>query len=535
MFNRKPQKRPRLEGGVTSGDVLGRWIRAQRGICMGDKSMDRRICTHLLMGKDPRYKGSLCVDTDMEKEYLEAYGNTIPTPSQNYSFFPWSISEQRTEVFRYFCDLDIKSNSEIDDDEILKITECIRDVVEEFYPGNLDPNQFDMVVCRPLQPVELHSKIVQNKMDDVEDEKDPSVIYKYGVHPIFVNIFVSAEQALALRAAIIFELERMKTSLVSILVNEWEDIVDECVYTTNGLRMLGSVKFRKCERCSRGCDYCDSRKLVDPPYYIWDFVSDKHPNKERDDEWVQYKNRLDTNIHATLKCTSIRYHGEKTDGYEMPSRYRCLPHGVDRVTKLQLPGQQRQVTLWKEDAEGIRYKRNKEIIAPSNKRYLIVSDILKEYVLFNHKDVFITRIMYIHSRDPCIIINVGGPGSQYCSNLRGEHRSNSIYFLINKRGICQRCYCKCNTTKGRVSGKKCQDYASDVHPVPPQDLASLFEIEQNESPSSLFKRFIRTRSLMMYDESKRSTTRTLMGILADKLEVEIREGRKKYGRNVFCK
>jgi len=54
--------------------------------------------------------------------------------------------------------------------------------------------------------------------------------------------------------------------------------------------------------------------------------------------------------------------------------------------------------------------------------------------------------------------------SKYCENLNRSHSSNHIWFLIDgkEKTICQKCFCKCETTEGRRYGF-CREFSGRKH------------------------------------------------------------------------
>jgi hypothetical protein len=74
--------------------------------------------------------------------------------------------------------------------------------------------------------------------------------------------------------------------------------------------------------------------------------------------------------------------------------------------------------------------------------------------------------------------------ARYCFNLGRQHRTNNVYFLLTRRGVCQRCYCRCDTAEGRKYGA-CKDFSSEAWPVPAEVLTAFFGEEQsNEGADS---------------------------------------------------
>lgn len=64
--------------------------------------------------------------------------------------------------------------------------------------------------------------------------------------------------------------------------------------------------------------------------------------------------------------------------------------------------------------------------------------------------------------------------SRWCGNLGRTHRTNNVYFVLTRKGIHQRCYCRCDTLDGRKYGL-CKDYSSETWPVTPEVLAVFFD------------------------------------------------------------
>ena len=71
--------------------------------------------------------------------------------------------------------------------------------------------------------------------------------------------------------------------------------------------------------------------------------------------------------------------------------------------------------------------------------------------------------------------------AKYCLNLGREHKSNNVYFYISKDGVSQRCFCTCNTEKGRTFGK-CKDFQSDPIPIPKELSKALFPAAKKKPP-----------------------------------------------------
>lgn len=78
--------------------------------------------------------------------------------------------------------------------------------------------------------------------------------------------------------------------------------------------------------------------------------------------------------------------------------------------------------------------------------------------------------------------------SRYCENLGREHSSNHVWFLVNKKSgsICQKCFCTCETTKGRKY-KMCKDFSGREHLLPKTIMYMLYPEKQLEDLQKLKK------------------------------------------------
>jgi hypothetical protein len=63
--------------------------------------------------------------------------------------------------------------------------------------------------------------------------------------------------------------------------------------------------------------------------------------------------------------------------------------------------------------------------------------------------------------------------SKYCENLKREHGSNHVWFIISGQTILQKCFCLCPTLRGRRDGF-CKDFCGRRHQLPPSIISGLY-------------------------------------------------------------
>ena len=154
--------------------------------------------THVLMDG-----GILQVPWEQLDEFYTEYIHAVRTGNRLY------VVEQKTEVFKFFVDLDYKGETVLSSEQIQELADIMSHVV--------GPSR--CVIARaPPRPV--------------------GDLIKSGVHFHWPDVFVTKKEALALRTRILLELPDDP---------EWAQRIDASVYGGSGLRMLWSHKKEKGE------------------------------------------------------------------------------------------------------------------------------------------------------------------------------------------------------------------------------------------------------------------------------------------------
>ena len=134
------------------------WLYANH--CFINRTDSRKI-THLLLDG-----GKVHVPKQLMPQFNAACAKDIDTNCHNF------ISENGTNIFKLFFDLDIHDTAPVEGDQLKRITDCIRGTVRDFAPEGCDLTH---VVCETT----CKEKTVNN------------IIYiKTGVHLIFPCVYV---------------------------------------------------------------------------------------------------------------------------------------------------------------------------------------------------------------------------------------------------------------------------------------------------------------------------------------------------------
>ena len=266
----------------------------------------------------------------------------------------------------------------------------------------------------------------------VAEPKPVDTLIKTGIHINWPDFVVNRSSALALRDHVINTLNLAYGS------RDWKDIVDISVYGNSsrntkgsGFRMPWSHKRGKHEACmGRGCEKCNNTGKETQSEYLPVFV---------------YK-------HGPL---SMLQKTEQKPSVEMLHMATLRTQGTDPVL---IEGAREENTF-----TNIQTKnefKNQEAV-------LLVEAFIRKHMegqatasvtkMFKHKNQFLVSTT-----------------SKYCENLRRAHSSNHIWFHISGDTIAQKCFCNCETMKGRFYGF-CKDFSGRRHQLPKKITDVLYE------------------------------------------------------------
>jgi hypothetical protein len=230
---------------------------------------------------------------------------------------------------------------------------------------------------------------------------------KYGAHIIWPTVFVTVEIALAFRDKLIPALREEFGD--ELFVNPWEDVIDACVYKANGLRMPWSVK-------GPG----DTR-----PYKPVMELTVEHGIQPIPDI---------TGVSALRKWVhdvSIRAHGKEVSP---------LQEGIVVAQASKRTG-------------GGGGGRNQSLEGFHHILPIVEAAIPPEYKPQSFTGLFRTpHTVMLRST------------SKYCRSVGREHTSSTVFFVIHRYGVTQKCFCQ---------KESCKDYESEVFDLN-QDVIDIF-------------------------------------------------------------
>lgn len=267
----------------------------------------------------------------------------------------------------------------------------------------------------------------------VSPPKKCGELVKTGVHLNWPGFVVDQQSAIALREHILVALSRAKKNL------DWNEIIDAAVYGNvarktkgSGFRMPWSYKRAKHDICDgQGCSGCEKGK-VDQLAYLPVFVYRHGPLSTI----LQIGQEPTIDI---LKMAIVRTDEPQTIHVEPPSA--VVKEGY--FTEVQTKDELHDDDLRDKVEEFIRSNMEGQSGAYVPK-------------IFKKKDTYLVQTT-----------------SKYCENLKREHGSNHVWFIISGKTILQKCFCLCETLRGRRQGF-CKDFCGRRHQLPPQIVDRLY-------------------------------------------------------------
>jgi len=434
--------------------------------------------THLLMDG-----GVAIVRDDQMSGFLGSYALSVMNKD------PISVSEQRSPVFRMHWDFDIfEPSAPILQDELVEFVHVLQHDIGRFYSAHYDDAS--------LQTLLLTCVMIR---DPVQERNGWST----GMHVVMPNVWVRPEQALQMRVSNIVALQ---SAFMEVYPQwNWNKVVDEAIYISNGLRMPHSHKYEECPNCRNvdekkiNCANCNAHGKVSVGRIY------KPVAVLLGDGALQtyLTMRITSNPATCLQYCIIRC---PLDACETPhwEPYVGCPQYVpppEKPTRRRNTQQQQTTTFdsdfvdmsafapsallsvnpadlgmpeFAEDRKAFNSQMKKKTpIDRDSLQWRCIEQLARRsFPHAPYQDIYIKDI-YTNTQQTYYVARTAGAGSSYCMNIDGDHRHNTIYFYITDRGICQRCWCRCDTLAGRKFGF-CRDYKSNVSPMTTNEKQILF-------------------------------------------------------------
>ena len=378
---------------------LKKWIISNKYFLRVSDPKEKKVgATHLLLDG-----GIWKVPKEESQNFLRILSVDLQNNEKYY------ISENRTEIFRFICDLDFFEDSVIQIDQVERVVNVIQDIVFEFF------GEKSVIICGS------DSKNV--KKNDID-------MVKSGFHLVWPKVWLTVKTAKILRTLFIEKL--ISTFGEREPVNLWSDVVDLAVYEDNGLRMVGCRKIAPCKVCHNKpaardtCVTCNGVGKIDEGR-VYSPKSIIPANEE-------YFKTLRSDIFVQLLETSIYNYSDFTESLLLK----------------ELP----EITVTSSTSSKKQVEKKDETTSK-------VENFIRRHFKDHYSKIRIKKITKNTENDFYYV----DPDDNFCMNVNRNHSSSSIYFQISPTGgICQRCYCKKTITEGRLHGP-CTTYASKEVPL----------------------------------------------------------------------
>jgi hypothetical protein len=383
-------------GVFTNLNPLKKWIITNKYYIKSTETKDKKVgATHFLLDG-----GIWKVPKGEYLEFLRLLSVDLQNNEKHY------ICENRTEVFKFMCDLDF-FDTEQNVPNIVEVVGIMNSVLETYL------GEQKAIIC---------------SSDTKQVVLNETSYTKYGFHVVYPKIWITIKNAKTLRLLFIQKLTEHYGERESH--NPWTDVVDLAVYEDNGLRMVGCRKMGICKMCKNkkdlreNCEKCQSVGKID-------------------------ENR----VYKPIYCLNANEEYEKSikDYYVMLLETSIYNYNDFPETPYlqELP----EITVEKQKKKKISVATTKE-----DELSLKIENFIKKNFKQTHSKI---KIKKLTKSENCYYVE---PDDNFCINVNRNHNSSGIYFQVKTSGVSQRCYCKKDTLDGRSSGV-CRDFASTEVPL----------------------------------------------------------------------
>ena len=458
--------------------TMDQWLnRMNLLIRSGENKSVTRVATHVTMNG-----GRFDFSWEQEKDFLKWYAASLSLNKRM-----WFV-EQLTPVFRYFVDLDFCQLVGIPERAMHATAKVVQRIILKFYPSlNTDTDQIitlcdgNEISSKSFDALRVVVSTTNYKFINAKENKPDMV--KTGVHMIWPNLFVTRDDALNMRESIVVELEKEFGKRVHPL-NSWQDVVDSSVYGSgnsgtkgSGLRMLGSRKTDLCDICKgkkkikpdhggeKRCEKCIGNGRLDTgrPYFALCILN---TFGERDLNAEELYRR---NIYELILHTKIRT--PLTDRPKLPE-FKLLEHaGLHNFKAGQKRGRKSNDLQKPPDS---KYKKSTALdLNNSTPEWDSIQNIVRNCGQGIYKDTIVSKIT-TNVKKTEYVVHVNGDMCRYCHNIKREHVSNRIYFIVDVTGVSQRCHDGATETSSEMQFGLCKDYIGPLGRIPQLLVAQLF-------------------------------------------------------------
>jgi hypothetical protein len=352
-----------------------------------------------------------------------------------------SIPEERHAEF-----MDVYMNCFTDDDEKYYICEVPTSVSRMYVDMDIvdsnemtDQNVIDMVdtIQESVLPFFGEKDIIICRSENTVLDKNGVTYNKCGVHLIWPDLYVTNTTADKLSKIFVKALEDTFGKRPDH--NPWNDVIDSNVYNKKlpSLRMVGSGKLKRDNNNNVhniGRAYLPS---VVVRYGNDNIVVDK------------------ANMDKYIKLSFIRVFEAETDALcDIPD---IKPFSIIKSIK-----------------KNYTMERVDELCTVVEE--FIVGCGIPQWEDVNVRSVVKEKTFY----------TVKVSDTMYCLNKQAEHGRCGIYFVLFQSGMRQKCFCRCDTTEGRVDGR-CAEYSSKYFKYNSKIVNKLFpKSKENKGDSSQY-------------------------------------------------
>jgi hypothetical protein len=383
---------------------------------------EQEDCTHIDMtGAVYDFMKNGMVQGDKAINLLyDKIGDALSNWDRNHTTTPDipCLLERRTAIFPLYVDLDIAVPvNELSPSDVAHLIGLVSHEVMRFYKtGENTARRAQLSRCVVLMKKRNGRDASWNRI--ASEQEAPQ--YKHGIHLHFPELLVTVAMALQIRWAVVAGLKVKRfADTLGVEYPDWERFVDESVYVTATLRMIGASKSSMCKKCPTpgewdgGCLHCyGTGKVIDGRVYELFMAMENGVHCKTFE-----KGLINAPKKLVRACTLRSIHKNVTPGYAVYPGCDLLVSGQCRAPKRKLTPAERKQNSFDE------FKDDE------------VEAIMRSHLTQHFEGYGSCRIQMKRLGAMRMLAQLSGFERKYCVNKGDYHNGNGSYMMVERMHI----------------------------------------------------------------------------------------------------
>lgn len=286
----------------------------------------------------------------------------------------------------------------------------------------------------------------------------------YGYHVTFKTLCVTKHVARIICASVWEELEKEHGPRDSC--SPWHDVIDNCVFKGNGIRIIGSRKIQQCSQCkpknvNQMCGECHGKLRYDSgkqygyvgrmQYDDDDTLHIIKPTAMTYREMVDIVTATDTPMDKQQCVYLFKSENEANGTISVYTYINSDSESAESTVPLKKIKHHVTSYIGETLVEEPLKKRKRDQQSTTSTQHISTYPTIDDPEALSSLSLYISSVFTESPTLKRLVrlsseVIIGDTDSHYCENVGRTHHSNRVYFVITVSSIRQKCHCKCLNT-----------------------------------------------------------------------------------------